>query len=105
MTRKSIQTPRNLFLNAFLTETDGLTRAFNTLRLRFLGLEGGVLSARVFFNESFVANRICPGRCMAYNTIFIIATATILSVLSIEHASDEIGKPILVKDEEEPGFV
>jgi len=40
---------------------------------------------------------------MAFNSMFIV-TATILSVLRIEHALDEDGEPIPAKVEVEPGF-
>ena len=62
-----------------------------------------VSSAHSALRPYLLLTRICPGRYMAFNTIFIV-TATILSMLSIEHDLDENGKPIPVKDEVEPGF-
>jgi len=48
--------------------------------------------------------RICPGRHMAVNNVFI-AVASILSAFSIEQAVDDHGKPIPIEVKMSPGLV
>ena len=89
----------------FLDENGQIDRRVRNPDLAAFGFSRRLVASIPLSEQIMIPGyRICPGRHLAMNSM-MITVASVLSAFNIEHAIDEFGQEVLVKDEMSSGFI